>query len=73
MSCTVFLRRSWRPCVVWLSLGCGLWGGCAWPNLRGPAFKDEPKIGRHADAKKSDSMFGFSTKAQQIERNLGVE
>jgi hypothetical protein len=45
--------------------------------LRGSGFKDEPKIGRHADplfpAVKGTGLVGYSTKAQQIERNLGVD
>lgn len=52
--------------------------GCTLPSLRGPAFSDEPKIGRKSsDAalapNQGASVYGFSTKARQIEQNLGVE
>lgn len=52
--------------------------GCALPSLRGSAFADEPKIGRKSsDAamapNQGASVYGFSTKARQIEQNLGVQ
>jgi hypothetical protein len=66
-----------RRGLICLVLAAGAVGGCAWPNLRGPSFKDEPKIGRSSSPRTASAgggnMFGFSTKAQQIERNLGVE
>jgi hypothetical protein len=56
--------------LVWVS-GCASW------DWRGSGFKDEPKIGRSADplfpAGKAGGLFGQSTKARQIERNLGVD
>jgi hypothetical protein len=77
MSSIAAMRHAPRMSVAWLLLGCILASGCAWPDWRGPGFKDEPKIGRRNDslfpANKGNSAFGFSTKAQQIERNLGVE
>lgn len=77
MRCTAAVRRTLSLSLVWLWLGCGLFGGCAWPDWRGPGFKDEPTIGRRNPSlnpsSKGNSAFGFSTKAQQIERNLGVE
>jgi hypothetical protein len=52
--------------------------GCMLPSLRGPAFNDEPKIGRKpvdstVSPNQGASLYGFSTKARQIEGNLGVE
>ena len=56
---------------------CAL-SGCANSSWRGPGFKDEPKIGRKpVDStlapNQGASLYGFSTKARQIEQNLGVE
>ena len=52
--------------------------GCAHSPWRGPAFRDEPKIGRKPlesplAPNQGASLYGFSTKARQIEQNLGVE
>ena len=52
--------------------------GCANSSWRGPGFTDEPKIGRKpVDSKlapnQGASLYGFSSKARQIEQNLGVE
>lgn len=52
--------------------------GCTFPSLRGSAFNDEPKIGRKTvdptmSPNQGASVYGFSTKARQIEQNLGVE
>ena len=66
----------WRRKVLVLGL-CAVVAGCASWNPRGPGFKDEPKIGRPANplfpANKATGLWGYSTKARQIERNLGVE
>jgi hypothetical protein len=75
-------ERERNSSLFWRGLLCLVLGSsagccCTWPNLRGPSFQDEPKIGRSSSPKTasaaSGNMFGFSTKAQQIERNLGVE
>lgn len=52
--------------------------GCANSTWRGSSFQDEPKIGRKPvetplAPNQGASLYGFSTKARQIEQNLGVE
>jgi hypothetical protein len=53
--------------------------GCAVSDyLRGPSFHDEPKIGRKSvdsslTPNRGASVYGYSSKARQIEQNLGVE
>lgn len=52
--------------------------GCAGWDIRGTPFKDEPKIGRKPaegalTPNRGASLYGFSNKARQIEKNLGVE
>ncbi len=52
--------------------------GCAHAPWRGPSFHDEPKIGRKPvetplAPNQGASLYGFSTKARQIEQNLGVD
>jgi hypothetical protein len=52
--------------------------GCANWSWRGPGFNDEPKIGRKPvetplAPNQGASLYGYSTKARQIEQNLGVE
>jgi hypothetical protein len=57
-----------------LAIVCG--AGCnGIQNLRGDGFKDSDNWGENLRAqKRSDAVYGgVSTKAQQIERNLGVE
>jgi hypothetical protein len=67
--------RCWRRAAIVLPLAAV--AGCASWDWRGPGFKDQPNIGRSADplfpATKGNGFFGQSTKARQIERNLGVE
>ena len=55
-------------------IGCSGWDHA----VRGSPFKDEPKIGRTTPntsitPNRPASLYGFSSKARQIEQNLGVE
>jgi hypothetical protein len=52
--------------------------GCANWSWRGPSFTDEPKIGRKTvetplAPNQGATLYGYSSKARQIEQNLGVE
>jgi hypothetical protein len=70
--CGLTISR-WAAGVAFILLGIG---GCESqaPNLRGEGFHDEfATWGEKKRAPDSDGdLGGFSTKAQQIERNLGV-
>lgn len=72
--------RSGCYALALAGLFCALPGCAQVPYVpwRGPAFHDEPKIGRKPvesplAPNQGASLYGFSTKARQIERNLGVE
>lgn len=65
--------RTWAF-LCWLTIGlCGCTG---WPDFRGPSFGSGEQEFAKLGARKQDggdlSSFGVSSKARQIEQNLGA-
>lgn len=68
--------RPLRFVVVLCLAVCGLLVGCSGLDLRGEPFPDDPlaRAGRQWRPPQRDGeLFGFSNKARQIERNLGID
>ncbi len=63
----------WALC--WALAACVLLAGCSWiDSLRGENFNDEFAHWGENQRQPTEpgQMYGFSTEARQVERNLGV-
>lgn len=73
---------TWRVGAALLIVAIPGCSGCRSLDLRGPGFDDEvsrwgqeemSRVGRNSRERQSPGPFGFSTRAREIEANLGVQ